>query len=1114
MNYFFASFFCLFAVLLKAQPRLMLPVGHTQNITAVTVSPSGKFILSAGEDNTIILWERISGRPVRQYFLKKELPLDLHLINDDSFICVFKDKKIALVNLATGDIRYETESGILATSILRIGKQFVLYSYVPGDGMEVRNIADGKLVQRLPAREFAVYDSTTGTMATTNTAGQLLIYRVSDWSVVRTADDLSGSISALASAGNGHWIVGTDSHKVFLVTFDKKPTLLYSQEQSIKKIIVQKNRICSFAGKTCYMYDRTGDSLIFGQAFRTNIEDLFMPAGMQDSVLFILENGNVGILDMRAKKTTSYAAHKGWSGKLLSDGYGGVLSYCDDYNIRRWNALPFSLQRTYSGHLSGADYAAYDKQQQLLLTKHAGQSLKIRDLHTLTDIPSGLDSILTESISPLHQDSLCLVTTRRGTVLQYNYRQQSVIDSFYFTPDSLPQNMLSQTSVPDGAVYFAGDHIVQHINYQQALLFWQSGENEPLNSLWPALGLRGVEAGPKGNHLLIKATSPLLLAYETAGDSSSVNLLAELEEPVEHARFSRNEEVIVYTSPLLKGITFYDIPGRKVRTRRATTGAITALSPANKSNIVVAATGDSLIIADAAAAVIKKTYAFRAGVINNISWVDEQHLLLAAQDGRITCFNITSGSTPFSYIRFPDNQQIVVTDEGYYFGDRDKAKLLTFEQQLQLIGFEQLDVRYNRPDKVLERMGQVFGTTDTSLIHSYQRAYQKRMQRLGIDTSAFRNGYSIPEADFIQRNKINFEQRDSVITLHIQAKDPKFALTRFNLWINEVPVFGMKGLAVKRRPGQSFDTTVNVQLSRGENYMETSVVNANGAESFRVPLLVKYTPAVTTTEKVYFAGIGINKFKEKGHELSWSVKDIRDLCQALRQRYGNDLIIVDTLFDERVTADNIRAIRNKLAVAGTDDKVLLAYSGHGLLNRNYDYFLSTHDVDFRDPANGGLPYEALESLMDNIGSRKKLMLIDACHSGELDKQEITRLKMAGASLGAQGITAKGTITESTDSIAHLGLRNSFELMQSLFVNVSKGTGTTIISAAAGTQFAQEQGSLQNGVFTYAILRALRDNKKISINALKQSVYKDVVELTNGLQQPTSRQETSITVWEL
>lgn len=1092
----------------------MLPVGHTQNITAVAVSPSGKFVLSAGEDNAIILWERISGRPVRQYFLKKELPLDIHLLNDDAFLCVFKDKKIALVSLEKGDVRYETESGILATSIRRIGKQFILYSYVPGDGMEVRNIADGKLVHRLPARELAVYDSTSGTMATTNTAGHLLIYRVSDWSLLRTADDFAGNISALAPAGNGQWIVGTDSHKVFLVTFDKKPTLLYSQDDKIKKIIVQKNRICSFAGKACYMYDRSGDSLIFGQAFRSNIEDLLLPAGMQDSVLFMLENGNVGLLDMRAKKTTSYAAHKGWSGKLLSDGYGGVLSYCDDYIIRRWSTLPFSLQRTYSGHLSGADYVAYDRQQQLLLTKQAGQSLKIRDLRTLTDIPTGLDSTRTESISPLHQDSLCLVTTSKGKVLQYNYRRQSVTDSFYFSPDSLPKNMLSQTSVPDGAVYFAGDHILQHINYQQALLFWEAGEKKPVNALWPVPGLQGVEPGNNGDHLLIKATAPLLFLYETAGDSSSVNLLAELEEPITLARFSLNDDVLVYTSPVVAGITFYDVRGKKVRARRTMTGEITALSPANKSNIVAAATGDSLIIADAATAIVKKTFALRAGVINHISWVDEQHLLLAAQDGRITCFNINNGSSPLSYIRFPDNQQIVVTDEGYYLGDRDKAKLLTFEQQLQLIGFEQLDVRYNRPDKVLERIGQVFGTTDTSLIHSYQRAYQKRIQRLGIDTAAFRNGYSMPEADFAQRNKISFEQREAVITLRIQARDPKVALTRFNLWVNEVPVFGVKGLTVKRKPGQSFDTTVSVRLSRGENYMETSVVNANGTESFRVPLLVRYTPTAPTTEKLYFAGIGINKFKEKGHDLSWSVKDIRDLCQALRQRYGNDLIIVDTLFDERVTADNIRAIRNKLAVAGPDDKVLVAYSGHGLLNHQYDYFLSTHDVNFRDPASGGLPYDALENLMDNISSRKKLMLIDACHSGELDKQEITRLKTAGPSLNAQGITAKGTITESTDSTAHLGLRNSFELMQSLFVNVSKGTGTTIISAAAGTQFAQEQGSLQNGVFTYAILRALRDNKKIGINALKQSVYKDVVELTNGLQQPTSRQETLIVSWEL
>ena len=51
-------------------------------------------------------------------------------------------------------------------------------------------------------------------------------------------------------------------------------------------------------------------------------------------------------------------------------------------------------------------------------------------------------------------------------------------------------------------------------------------------------------------------------------------------------------------------------------------------------------------------------------------------------------------------------------------------------------------------------------------------------------------------------------------------------------------------------------------------------------------------------------------------------------------------------------------------------------------------------------------------------------------------------------------------------IGHLGLKNSFELMQSLFVNVGKSTGATIISAAAGTQFALERNDLKNEVFTY------------------------------------------------
>ena len=94
------------------------------------------------------------------------------------------------------------------------------------------------------------------------------------------------------------------------------------------------------------------------------------------------------------------------------------------------------------------------------------------------------------------------------------------------------------------------------------------------------------------------------------------------------------------------------------------------------------------------------------------------------------------------------------------------------------------------------------------------------------------------------------------------------------------------------------------------------------------------------------------------------------------------------------------------------------------------------------------------------------------------------------------------------------MKNSFELMQSLFVNVGKSTGATVISAAAGTQFALERGDLKNGVFTYSILEAMNKYPAIRISELRKIVGERVEKLTNGLQKPTSRNETISSDWEL
>ena len=441
---------------------------------------------------------------------------------------------------------------------------------------------------------------------------------------------------------------------------------------------------------------------------------------------------------------------------------------------------------------------------------------------------------------------------------------------------------------------------------------------------------------------------------------------------------------------------------------------------------------------------------------------------------------------------------------GYYQCSPAAAKLLHYvTKDLQVITFDQLDVKYNRPDKVLEAIG----NTDTLLIRSYRKAWEKRIRKLAIDTSTFRPGYSVPSADFTNRADISYEQSNEKLSLHIKGNDSIYKLDRFNIWINESPLYGQRGISIRKSNRNNIDTTISIILSQGVNRVEASISNVNGTESYRKPLIVNHTPIVTPTEMVYFIGIGMDRFENNQYDLQYSGKDIRDFSKKLKERF-KDSIIIDTLFNEQVSVSSVKALKEKLKTTHINDKVIIAYSGHGMLSKEYDYYLSTYSVNFDKPEENGLPYDELESLLDSIPARKKLMLIDACHSGEVDKEDLITLNASSDSL------IKGLKPVAYKKEGHLGLKNSFELMQSLFVNVGKSTGATIISAAAGTQFALERNDLKNGVFTYSILEAMNKYPTMKISELKKIVGERVEQLTKGLQKPTSRNETIAVDWNV
>jgi WD40 repeat protein len=485
-------------------------------------------------------------------------------------------------------------------------------------------------------------------------------------------------------------------------------------------------------------------------------------------------------------------------------------------------------------------------------------------------------------------------------------------------------------------------------------------------------------------------------------------------------------------------------------------------------------------------------------------------------DNQIIVWDFEKGMEIYTYIILENNNWLIkLPNSPYYMCSKDASKMLHYvTPSLKVIGFEQLDPVYNRPDIVLDSIGKYFGGADQELVANYRQSWEKRIDRLGLDKEKLGKGeIAVPNAEIVDAVNIAYENKAGKLNIKVSANDPKYLLRRFNVFVNEVPLYGSAGISIAHLKKQVWDTTVNVPLSVGENKIQVSVMNELGLENFKYPTYVNYTPTKEIVAKTHYIGIGVNAFQDSIHNLKYCVKDVTDLAKS----FGGANTEVKLFTDQQVTKENILALKEYLNKTNVNDKVIISCSSHGLLDDSLNFYLAMHDVDFKNPKLRGLKYEELESLLDGIPARQKLLLLDACNSGENDKTEILKKELATNQNKMDTKTIEGA--KGYIKVVQEENKSNFKKMNELFVNVRNNTGSVIISAAGGQESALEAISvdgetIKNGAFTYSILECLKQNegKELKVNTLKQYAEKRVEEITYGKQKPTSRQETMEVDW--
>ncbi|MBI1305329.1 MAG: hypothetical protein GC181_01805 [Bacteroidetes bacterium] len=503
-------------------------------------------------------------------------------------------------------------------------------------------------------------------------------------------------------------------------------------------------------------------------------------------------------------------------------------------------------------------------------------------------------------------------------------------------------------------------------------------------------------------------------------------------------------------------------------------------------------------------------------------------LLVAFVNGTVEWFNANTGESFLALFTFSETPEYLFQNAGnFYKSSRDASKYVTLRSENSNLSLRNVELRLHRPDEIV----QLLHSQDPQIVAAYKAGYEKRVSRELSFNSNF-NNEDKPRFEIYAGDKLGEDSLRFFITI----EEDKHIIKEVKIWLNGSPLFSGNGIDIsgeKKIKGRIAD--FDVPLVADENEFEIAVVDSSGTESVKIPYHY-YRPG-SLNKNLYLICMGVSEFRQSDMNLKYAAKDATDIFNNFKNGINDDQYLFGMKLDfqysvydqvyahlfinDEVTPALLDSIKQILKNANTNDHLIFYYAGHGLLNSQNDYFLSTNLTDFSHPENGSIPYKAIEDWLYEVPLVHKFVLIDACHSGELDPESLKQKAPSSTSDSSKLVVYQNPTRGGKSATISKTESNSFILMKELFGDVSARTGSTVFSSASGTGYAMESDAWNNGIFTYAILKGtqskaadLNHDGEITISELIQYVSDYVATTTGGYQTPDCRSMNPTQDWRV
>ena len=913
------------------------------------------------------------------------------------------------------------------------------------------------------------------------------------WSLTFSPDGryiLSGAVSGepiilwdvttgrkVRSFGSGAWSVAFSPDGHYALSGGRNSVTLWD--------VLTGRQVWSFSGHTDAVL-----SVVFSP------DGLYAISGSRDKSLRLLDTTT-------GREIRSFFGHTNWvhSVAFSPDGHY-ILSGSYDKTMKLWDAYTGKEVRTLSRRVHGTVWSAdFSPDGRYIVSSSSDKTLKLWDLATGQKIRSFFghtEEVFKVVFDPkgryvasVSGDGVRLWDPNAGKEVRFFPGHTSL--ALAFSPDGKYISYASATNIELWNIYTGQKVVSLH------------GHSDAIHSVAFSPDGRYVVSGSvdKTMRLWDASTGHEMRAFH--GHNSSVNSVA-FSPDGRYALSGSSDRVL----------KLWDIStGREIRAFRGHESEVWSVTFSPDGRYALSGSMDNTSrLWDINTGREVRTFTGHKSWVTSVTFSpDGRYVLSGSHDGTSRIWAMDTGEMLLTMVDIGETDYIATAPDGYYIASRDALKWVSFEAGNRVFPFEQFDLRLNRPDIILERLG----TGAPKIIAAYRYLYQKRLRKMGFTEDMLSADYHAPEVAILAKD-IPLSTASRSLTFRIRGTDSKYLLDRINVHINDVPIYGVDGIPLRAEGKKSVEKDIQITLANGDNKVQVLVLNAKGVESLKETFSIVYN-GPSEKPDVYVLAIGVSKYQDVLYNLQYAAKDAVDLAFLYQNgfdgagEYGKVNIL--TITDEEATRENIVRAKAFLQRSKVDDLVILFVAGHGLTDENLDYYYATHDIDFSAPQARGLPFEELDNLLSGIPALQKLFLMDTCFSGEIDKTEM-EIVVADAGIG-QGIDGQVRARAFIDKRGFRARQRvndeALKIQEDVFADLRRGTGAVIITSSSGDEYSFESSKWRNGVFTYCLLRGMKEraadsnsDKKISVNELQDYVIHQVQALTNGGQNPTVRRE--------